>query len=541
MTANDQQSVPARLYGWVMLATYNEAANIAFVLDEVQQASERLTGRGIDLGILLIDDASPDGTARLAVEAAAAHGLPIRVVSGAKAGLGAAYIRGLRAATEPGSGPVADGRAADFIVTLDADRQHDARQMPGLIDAFLATGAGVLIGSRWTPGGRSPGTSPARTALSRAGNLAFRVITGTRGVRDATTSYRVIDPAVARRFDEAGLEVTGYAFFSSFIAIAQAAGAIVAESPITFRPRGGGQSKLTAGDGVEFARNLFRIRRTVREITAHRAGLVAAAGSARPAPWVARDGDRWAPTFGAAAELAYLGRAHRFVEWVVDEMEHDLGRSILHIGAGIGTFTAEIRRRRPTADIVAMEASPGLTRSLEGAARTHHFSVVRTDPATFLAEQASRAPSAGHAGFDTVVITNVLEQLDDDVALLRIARELLRPGGAVVVLVPATPEAYGTMDHLSGHHRRYTPSTLQQALSSAGLEVGRTTPLDGLGLAVYRLAYRVLRISTLRRPQVSLYDQVVVPVSRVLERGGRVPRRGKNLVASARRPPGPPG
>jgi dolichol-phosphate mannosyltransferase len=527
-----------------MLATYNEAANIDFVLDEVAQAATRLARRGVTLAVLLVDDASPDRTADLAATAAAQHGLRLRLVTGRKEGLGAAYVRGLRAATDAAPGPLGDSRPADFIVALDADRQHDARQIPSLVEAFLTTGAGVLIGSRWTRGGHSPGTGPVRTALSRAGNLAFRAVTGTRGVRDATTSFRVIDPAVAVAFDASGLRVSGYAFFSSFVAVAQASGALVAESPITFRPRGGGQSKLTAGDGIEFFRNLLTIRRTVRRISAERAGRRRSDHPAPvPAPWAARQGSAWAASFGASAELAHLGMARRFVRWVVDELDAGLGdpagdggaERILHVGAGIGTFTRELHRRRPGADLLAIEAAPGPARSLATAAREHGFEARRTDAAELLAEREL----AGAPGFDAVVVTNVLEQLADDVDGLRTLAHLVRPGGRLAVVASAGPAAYGTMDHLAGHHRRYSAETLRSAMEGAGLEVELVRPIDALGLVIYRLAYRVLRISSLRRPQVLAYDSLLVPLSRARERHGRPPLQGKNLVAVARRPDRP--
>jgi precorrin-6B methylase 2 len=510
-----------------MLATYNEAENIEAVLEEVADAAERLRARGIDLGVLLVDDQSPDGTAAIATGAARRLGLPIAVESGPKAGLGSAYVRGLRAATGSGPGPLGDGRPATFIVTLDADRQHDARQIPILLEAFLATGAGVLIGSRWVPGGASPGTSIARMVLSRVGNCTFRIVTGTHGVRDATTAFRVIDPEVARAFDHADLRVSGYAFFSSFVAVAQAGGAIVAETPITFRPRGGGQSKLTLADGIEFARNLVLIRRRVRAIRAGRAGLSpasAASGAARH------------DAIGAALELHRLRDARRFSHWIVDELGAGSGEAeggvIAHVGAGIGTITAELRRRHPGSRIIAVEQAPVLRRALEAAAARHHFDVAGSLGGAL----AMLGPARSRPGFDTVVLTGVLEHRTDDVALLRAAHDAVRPGGKVVGLVPATPEAFGTWDHLAGHQRRYTRDALRHALEGAGLEIESISALDRLGLVIYRIAFRTLRLPTLSSTKVRLYD-AIVPISRAVDRHVAPGRPGRNLVFRAARPP----
>jgi dolichol-phosphate mannosyltransferase len=258
----ERRTKPIR--GTVLMASYNEAGSIASVLSEVAEAADKLEPQGIALRVLLVDDNSPDQTADIAKEEANRLGLMLDVLSGQKEGLGAALVRGFRHLDDPTMSK------SDFIVTLDADGQHDARQIPGLVEGFLSRKSGVMIGSRWTDGGSSPGTSAFRSAMSQGGNLAFRVITGTRDVKDATTSFRVIQPEVVTLFDPARLRVEGYAFFSAFIALAQANGYAVHESPIVFRPRAAGLSKLTLRDGIEFVVNLFAVRKVAKAARAAR-------------------------------------------------------------------------------------------------------------------------------------------------------------------------------------------------------------------------------------------------------------------------------
>ena len=128
----------------------------------------------------------------------------------------------------------------DFLVTLDADGQHDGRQIPDLVRANLAHGSGMTIGSRWTRGGSSPGTGWYRSALSLTGNAMVRSVTGLRGVHDATTSFRVYTREVAQLLRPESLRVEGYGFFSAFVAITRAHGYEIDEVPITFRPRTAG-------------------------------------------------------------------------------------------------------------------------------------------------------------------------------------------------------------------------------------------------------------------------------------------------------------
>jgi glycosyltransferase AglD len=284
------------LHGTIVMASYNEAESITQVLDELAEAAAHLARLGVSIDVLLVDDNSPDGTAQLATRLAGEAGIAFEVLEGHKAGLGAALIRGFRH-VEARSSP------HDFIVTLDADGQHDARQLPGLVEAFLARNSGVMIGSRWTKGGSSPGTTRLRSVMSQAGNFAFRVVTGTRGVRDATTSYRVIRPEVASLFDPAKLRVDGYAFFSAFIALAQANGYTVHESPIVFRPRVAGLSKLTLRDCSEFFVNLFSVRKVA---AAARAQHRSSGGRAVRSPF---PGTSVSVIFPAYMEEQYLPRA----------------------------------------------------------------------------------------------------------------------------------------------------------------------------------------------------------------------------------------
>ncbi len=255
-------TVRAPLKCTIMMATFNEAGSIPFVLAEVAEAVEKLARSNVQCKVLLVDDKSPDQTANIAKTECERLGIDLEILSGNKAGLGQAVLRGF-----------AHGLldAPDFFVTLDADGQHDARQMPDLVRAYLASQTDIMIGSRWTLGGSSPGTTVMRSLLSRGGNQLFQIITGTRGVQDATTSFRVIRSEVAQKFSPEHLNVTGYAFFSSFIALAHAHGFRIGETPIVFRPRYSGMSKLTLNDCTTFFKNLFKLRSATASIRRQRA------------------------------------------------------------------------------------------------------------------------------------------------------------------------------------------------------------------------------------------------------------------------------
>lgn len=508
-----------RPQGVVVFATYNEAGSIRPVLEEVAEAAAVLARGGIGIRILLVDDRSPDGTAEIARGHAAQLGLELDVLSGDKAGLGAAVRRGLRAAV--------DRYEPDFVVNLDADGQHDARQMPDLIRAFLARGSGITIGSRWAPGGRAHGMPLARKVLSRVGNVLVRSVTGLRDVSDATTSFRVLKPEVIRALTDEDLAVEGYAFFSSVVVCAQVYGFAIDEIPIVFRPRYSGVSNLAGSDMVEFARNLFRLRRHAHELRRRM--------RAQQETWVSRS-PRFAGQegpaghqagFAAIEEMESLAQAERFLDFVCDEIASLGDGDVLEVGAGMGPLTKRLsaRVRSVTALEPAANVYPLLVESTSGLADV-------TTSGDTLADFAARQPEAR---FDVAVYVNVLEHIRDDAAELALVRGMLRPGGRLFVFVPAMPGIYGTMDYASGHWRRYTRESLLRVVEGAGFRVDRVRHFDPLGVLPYWLLYRRLGVKTLDRASTTLYDRVIVPVGITAYQLGDLPV-GKNLIAIATAP-----
>ena len=135
-----------------------------------------------------------------------------------------------------------------------------------------------------------------------------------------------------------------------------------------------------------------------------------------------------------------------------------------------------------------------------------------------------------------MVYVSVLEHVLDDVAELRTAHDLLRPGGTLAVFVPAMPSLYGSLDFKSGHYRRYDRDLLRRSVESAGFELVDLHHMDLLGALPYFVMYRLLGVNTLDSGSSNLYDRCIVPVSRFIETRAGAPARGKNLVAVARRP-----
>jgi dolichol-phosphate mannosyltransferase len=217
----------------VVIPTYNEAENLAWIVGRVRAAQPALD-------VLVVDDGSPDGTGAIADELAAADPAVRVVHRTSKAGLGAAYLHGFRVALDAGY---------DVIGEMDADGSHQPEQLDRLLDA-LRDGADLVIGSRWVPGGAVVNWPLRRELLSRGGNLYVRMLLGVK-VRDATAGYRLFRRTTLEKIDLEAVESTGYVFQTDMVARTLAAGLTVREVPIEFIERVRGDSKMSGAVATE--------------------------------------------------------------------------------------------------------------------------------------------------------------------------------------------------------------------------------------------------------------------------------------------------
>ena len=219
---------PAGSGAWVVLPTYNEAENLPEIAAAVLAALPAAM-------LLVVDDGSPDGTGRLAEDLAAADPRVRVLHRAAKAGLGRAYLAGFRVALDGG---------AERIIQMDADWSHDPAATPGLLAPLEAGDADLVIGSRYTKGGRVTDWGMARRFVSRGGSLFARVVLGLPA-NDLTGGFKAWRAATLAEVDFAGIHAGGYVFQVEMTYRAQRLGARVREVPVTFRDRRVGQSKMS--------------------------------------------------------------------------------------------------------------------------------------------------------------------------------------------------------------------------------------------------------------------------------------------------------
>jgi len=244
---------------WIVVPTYNEAANLELLVRGVREAAP-------EARVLVVDDASPDGTGELA-DAIAARDEQVEVLHRpGKAGLGLAYVNGFAYALRRGAG---------YLVEMDADLSHDPRDLPRLLER-AAAGADLVLGSRYVAGGGVEDWDVLRRVLSRGGCRYARAVLGV-GVRDLTGGFKCFRAQTLRLIDFETVRSEGYAFQVELTYRALARGLRVEEVPITFRDRGAGDSKMSARIALEAIWLVPALR-----LTRRRDGLPEAPGSGEP-------------------------------------------------------------------------------------------------------------------------------------------------------------------------------------------------------------------------------------------------------------------
>ena len=235
---------------WIVLPTYCEAEN----LEPMARALRAVLPD--DARILVVDDASPDGTGAVADRLAAADPRLGVLHRAGKSGLGPTYLAGFAHALAHGAGTV---------VEMDCDFSHDPGDVPALLGA-LDDGADLAVGSRYVPGGRVENWSRRRRAVS-LGGCRYAQLVLRAPVRDLTGGFKAFRADALHAIDYGSARAKGYAFQVELTYRALCAGLHVTELPIVFHERREGDSKMSGGIALEAAwripalRLQFRARR----------------------------------------------------------------------------------------------------------------------------------------------------------------------------------------------------------------------------------------------------------------------------------------
>lgn len=221
--------------------------------------------------------------------------------------------------------------------------------------------------------------------------------------------------------------------------------------------------------------------------------------------------------------LEGLATAVNHRRWFVDLAVPYLGDDPIEIGSGLGDYALEWAPHFQR--FTATEGDPERLVRLKERMAEHPTVDVRQ----------MLLPTEETGDYSAAVSYNVLEHIDDHVGALRSISRLVRPGGAIVLIVPAFMFAMSPVDVATGHVRRYTKKTMRAALTEAGLEVEKVHYANALGLIGYYMATSVFKLTPKEGAMVKVYDKLVLPATKGAETIIKPPF-GQSVFAVARTP-----
>ena len=226
---------------FVIVPTYNEADNLDDLISQ-------LLALPVAVGVIVVDDNSPDGTGQMADAWATKQPGRVQVVHRpGKMGLGTAYIAGFKKALSIG---------AKRVMTMDADFSHNTRYIPDMIE--LSKQKHVVIGSRYVPGGGQRNCTWKRVLLSKGANFVARSLLGLKA-KDATAGFRLYRREVLESIPLERIFSSGYSFLVEMLFMCQRRGWQIGEVPITFEDRRKGQTKISRQEVLKAQYTLLRL------------------------------------------------------------------------------------------------------------------------------------------------------------------------------------------------------------------------------------------------------------------------------------------
>lgn len=228
----------------------------------------------------------------------------------------------------------------------------------------------------------------------------------------------------------------------------------------------------------------------------------------------------------SGTELDAMAHATNYYGWIMQRFRPHLGRRIVEVGAGIGTVADRILRETSVDQLTLIEPAvnnvPFLRRRFE--------QVPAVDVVSgYLEDVVDRVRG------DTFIAVNVLEHVEHDAKFLRAAYDVLRPGGKLLIAVPAVQGVYGSLDRAFEHYRRYSKKLLADRVRASGFLIRDIRYMNSVGLIGWFVTGRVVKRKTIGAREVKIYDRFVVPWLSAVERV-LIPPIGQSLLLIGEKP-----
>jgi len=222
-------------------------------------------------------------------------------------------------------------------------------------------------------------------------------------------------------------------------------------------------------------------------------------------------------------DLEAMSFAVNYHKWILEEFRPFLGKKLVEVGAGTGSFSEMLIEENPK-NLALVEPSEMFKFLEQNISQIETGAVVNFYNSIF-AETAHKLDEKP----DTIIYVNVLEHIEDDAGELEKVYETLEPGGHCLVFVPAFMSLYGAFDKKVGHFRRYTKNELEVKAIAAGFKVVKSKYFDFVGIFPWYIKYKLLRSENLESGAVTAYDKFAVPLTKQFERFLKFPV-GKNIL-----------
>ena len=207
--------------------------------------------------------------------------------------------------------------------------------------------------------------------------------------------------------------------------------------------------------------------------------------------------------------LEDMGEMPNYNDWIVGQFASLLGGRAVEIGAGLGSISERLRPLVTHLDLV--EPTPVLADSLRSKfAGDDNCTVVQQSLENWM--ETSRPDC-----YDSVVMVNVLEHIEDDRAAAKGLYGKIKPGGRLLIFVPALPFLYSELDRIYGHYRRYRRTELRDCVENAGFRIEKLRHFDITGVFPWWLLNTVMGKTSFHQPSLTVYDRFLVPPTKLIE------------------------
>jgi glycosyltransferase involved in cell wall biosynthesis len=462
----------------VLMPVYNEQRTIR----EIVQRVLAVKVPGVDeMEIVIVDDASSDGSDEIIRELQQAHPETVRpILLEENQGKGNAIRTAIQAAN------------GDLGIIQDADLEYDPQDYTRVLEPIISGGADVVYGSRFAE-------RDERRVLYFRHTLANRLLTFVSNwftdlnLTDMETCYKAFRLQVAKtipiRSDDFGIEPELTAKFAK-------RKLRIYEVPINYHGRTYAEGKkITWSDGVKAIWTIIKY-------------------------WVIDD--MFQGDYGHK-DLIDMEAAPKYTEWTLARTRPYVGNLLLEIGSGIGN---NVRILMQYTDVIATEIEPVYLEVLRNA-------YLNTPGVDVREWDATQPPPADLPLPDSILCSNVIEHIEDDQAVVLNADRALKPGGRMIFIVPRGEKLYSSLDSAIGHFRRYDESRLRGLFTDLGYEVEELFTLNKVGVLGWWYRGKVAKQAAIGRFGLKVFN-VLVPVFKLIDR--ILPWKGLSLVIVARKP-----